>query len=165
MRQPQEIIEFVKWGSGTLLREAYEPRQFVGWRAYAQRIAIWILEKLKCQAPIHEEHWAQRHSVPGDIGELLHKQLDILMDKLSHYDGEIVVVVGYEEFRRLMDWGHRSPQEAPVPVNTSLRVGRMNGAVDRHTREPVPSYTVYGFRVIMVPWLTGLHVLPKDYLL
>ncbi len=165
MRPPQEIVEWPQWKSGVLLREAYEPRKLGGWRARAQDFAIWILRKLKCQANVYADHWAQRRVVPGDLGELMCRQIDSLIDMLTKYDGEIVVVVGYEDWRRLMDWGHRDFVHEPMSVDASVRIGRNLGAVDRYTREPVPTYKVYGFRVVMIPWVTGVHVLPKDYLL
>lgn len=159
-----EIVTWPEWNSGIEVGETFAPRKLTGWRSLVQRVCFWALRKLKAYSTVFEQHYAQRIYIPPNVGEAIMGGADELFKFLARYDGEVVVVMGEQVFRDYVRV-HRGMPGDILSFETKTRVGFPSDKRDRRTGEGIPFVKIYGYRVVVIPWMKGIHVLPLDYLL
>lgn len=131
---------------------AFTPQR--GWH-WLQRLCLWMLRKLKCNAVSEEIHWSQRRFDTREIGEAILRQHREVLAFIGTSDHDLCVLMGDEAFREVWRDADRSAPCGPMALNVSARIGR--------SAHGSPHYELYGFRVVVVPWIVGVHVVPARY--
>jgi len=140
----QQVVSFYesrRHRVDSFIPDTYSFNRARGW-VWLQRLALWVLNKLKCYA-INSVITCTRHTVElPKLIEAIHRQNSEL---LSMYDlrGERLLI-GAKEFSDLMNSDIYNLVSFTLPYRTSY------------------SPTIMGMKVTVIPWMSGLLVLPKE---
>jgi hypothetical protein len=139
-----EDVHFVTHQESTLRRpllDRYELNPSRG-HVWLQRLAIWVLRRLKCYAFEHITTRTAFRFNPASFTEKILGQRSYLW-RLYHREG-CVLLIGSKDFSELMN----APEfQQHLSFGSPYMV---NG-------------TVYNMRVVIIPWMEGVLVVPKEF--
>lgn len=111
---------------------------------WLQRAAIEILKRLGCSAVIHTQERDRVRFLPRHFMEALYEQRREIIQQY-HNESALVLLIGDEDFSAMM--------------NTP-----MTGTTFDFRAEYANNRTIHGMQVRVIPWMTGMLVVPGKYL-
>lgn len=124
---------------------------------WLQKIALWILRKLDCQASLTTQSISYDVVDTAKLMENLIRQRQEIVNFYHQRDGEFLLV-GPAEFQELAGLDMHQPLAISLQYMWSEpKRDRMGNLMD------YPQYTRCGLKVVVIPWMKGFLVLPKGF--
>lgn len=152
MEQQVEYMRIAFQTRQKYLADRYQFRADKKWH-WAQKLAIWTLRKIGCQASFMEETMVRSETI--NLRNLEKQILEQQNDTIDwyHHAGECLLI-GPKEFGELM----MLPLDHPLSLNLNYTWGERDKAPPWNTH-----YTRHHLKVVVIPHMKGVLVLPKGW--
>jgi len=124
---------------------------------WLQKLALWILRKLDCYASLSEEFVHYDVVNTKSLMDNLIRQRQEIVNFYHHRDGELLLC-GPGEFQELCGLKMDHPLSISLMYMWSEPKRDKRGNYLDH-----PQYTRCGLKIVVIPWMKGWLVLPKDF--
>lgn len=152
---PQEVRML---RASTTRRLELKPNQYEfnprGKLVWLQRLCFWVLDRLHCQARDYVETVTYAPLQGKDIQELVLNSIrTVKHDVNPDIANDLVVCIGTKEWCELMNLNHIARYFGSFYYNTGPY-----GYYDGWSRQNSP----FGIQVAVIPWMSGVVVVPRD---